>query len=168
MGPLMKINSLMKHIKHINEFDTAFGDTYGYGGANGVLKINYKPFGDLSVSVGQDPNMQTDVPGSEFKLGDVVIAEPLDSKKKYTGVIVRSFREPNNEQYRYFIQVYNRGKKTERVIEVKPGAIKFAQGGDHGNVQDKAKAKFNEIPSKGYNSDTVYNSSELGLETTGG
>lgn len=158
----------MKYIKSINEFDTAFGDTYGYGGANGVLKINYKPFSDLSVSVGQDPNTETDVPGSEFKLGDVVIAQPLNSKKKYTGIIVRSFREPNNDQYRYFIQVYNRGKKTERVVEVKADSVKFAPGGDHGNVQDKSKAKFNEIPDKGYNSKTVYNASELGLETTGG
>lgn len=164
----LKINRLMKHIKTINEFDSAFGDTYGYGGANGILKINYKPFSDLSVSVGQDPNMVTDVPGSEFKLGDVVIAQPLDSKDKVTGIVVRAFREPNNEQFRYFIQVYNKGKKTERVIEVKSDGIKFAEGGEHGNIQGKSKAKFNEIPSKGYNSSTVYNSSELGLETTGG
>jgi hypothetical protein len=31
----------MKYIKSIYEFETAFGDTYGYGGANGILKINY-------------------------------------------------------------------------------------------------------------------------------
>jgi hypothetical protein len=158
----------MKYIKSINEFDTAFGDTYGYGGANGVLKINYKPFSDLSVSVGQDPNMQTDVKGSEFKLGDVVIAEPLDSKDKVTGIIVRSFREPDNKEYRYFIQVYNRGKKTERVIEVKSDSVKFATGGEHGNMQTVSKYKFSEIADKSYNSKTVYNASELGLETTGG
>ena len=38
----------MKYIKSINEDfggeSGAFGDTYGYGGANGILKINYKPF----------------------------------------------------------------------------------------------------------------------------
>lgn len=158
----------MKYIKHINEFDTAFGDTYGYGGANGVLKINYKPFSDLSVSVGQDPNMQTDVKGSEYKIGDVVIAEPLNSKSKLTGIIVRAFREPDNKEFRYFIQVYNRGKKTERVLEVKSDSVKFAQGGDHGNMQALAKYKASEIADKSYNSKTVYNASELGLETTGG
>jgi len=162
----------MKYIKSINEDfggeSGAFGDTYGYGGANGVLKINYKPFSDLSVSVGQDPNMKTDVKGAEYKLGDVVIAQPLDSKSKVTGVIVRSFRTPDNLEYRYFIQVYNKGKKTERVIEVKSDSIDFAEGGDHGNIATKAKYKFNEVPDKGYNSKTVYNSSELGLETTGG
>jgi hypothetical protein len=172
MERLLKINSLMKYIKSINEDfggeSGAFGDTYGYGGANGVLKINYKPFSDLSVSVGTDPNMKTDVKGSEYKIGDVVIAEPLDSKSKVTGVIVRSFRNPDNIQYRYFIQVYNKGKKTERVIEVKSDSIKFAEGGEHGNMATVTKYKNSEIADKSYNSKTVYNSSELGLETTGG
>lgn len=160
----------MKYIKSINEyFDVgAFGDTYGYGGANGVLKINYKPFNDLSVSVGPDPNVERTVKGSEFQLGDVVIAQPLDSKDKVIGVIVRSFRNPDNQEYRYFIQVYNRGKKTERVIEVKSDSIEFAEGGDHGNMETKSKYKNNDIPSSAFNSKTVYNSSELGLETTGG
>jgi hypothetical protein len=160
----------MKHIKTINEyFDSGvFGDTYGYGGANGVLKINYKPFSDLSVSVGQDPDMETTVKGSEFQIGDVVIAQPLESKKKVIGVIVRSFRNSDGKGYRYFIQVYNKGKKTERVIEVKSNAIEFAQGGDHGNIESKSKVKFNQIPDKAYNSKTVYSSSELGLETVGG
>ncbi len=168
----LKINSLMKYIKSINEDfggeSGAFGDTYGYGGANGVLKINYKPFSDLSVSVGTDPNMKTDVKGSEYKIGDVVIAEPLDSKSKVTGVIVRSFRNPDNIEFRYFIQVYNKGKKTERVIEVKSDSVKFAEGGEHGNMATVTKYKNSEIADKSYNSKTVYNSSELGLETTGG
>lgn len=160
----------MKYIKSINEyFDVgAFGDTYGYGGANGVLKINYKPFNDLSVSVGPDPNVERTVKGSEFQIGDVVIGQPLDSKDKIIGVIVRSFRNPDNREYRYFIQVYNRGKKTERVIEIKSDSIKFAEGGDHGNMETKSNYKNNEIPSSAFNSKTVYSSSELGLETTGG
>jgi hypothetical protein len=159
----------MKHIVPINEFDSnAFGDTYGYGGANGIFKINYKPFSDLSVSVGPDPNVDRTVKGSEFQLGDVIIAQPLQSKKEVIGVIVRSFRNPDNQQYRYFIQVYNKGKKTERVIEVKSDTAKFAEGGDHGNMETISKYKNNEIPSSAFNSKTVYSSSELGLETTGG
>ena len=159
----------MKHIIPINEFDSnAFGDTYGYGGANGIFKISYKPFSDLSVSVGPDPNVERTVKGSEFQLGDVIIAQPLQSKKKVIGVIVRSFRNPDNQQYRYFIQVYNKGKKTERVIEVKSDTVKFAEGGDHGHMETVSKYKNNEIPSSAFNSKTVYSSSELGLETTGG
>ena len=107
--------------------------------------------------------------GSEFQIGDVVIAQPLKSKKKLTGVIVRAFRNPDNREYRYFIQVYNKGKKTERVIEVKSDNIKFAPGGDHGNMETKSKYKNNAVPDgKYYNSKTVYSASELGLETTGG
>jgi hypothetical protein len=160
----------MKHIKSIYEyFDVGvFGDTYGYGGANGILKINYKPFQDLSVSVGPDPNVEREVKGSEFQVGDVVIAQPLRSKDKLIGVIVRSFRNPDNQEYRYFIQVLNRGKKTEKVIEVKSDNIKFAEGGDHGHMQTKSKYKYNDIPSKVFNSPTVYNASQLGLETVGG
>jgi hypothetical protein len=160
----------MKYIKSINEyFDMgAFGDTYGYGGASGVLKINYKPFIDLSVSVGQDPNTEKTVKGSEFQIGDVVISQPLDSKDKVIGVIVRSFRNPDNHEYRYFIQVYNKGKETERVIEVKSNSIEFAEGGDHGNIESKSKYKNNDVVSSAFNSKTVYSSSELGLETTGG
>ena len=123
---------------------------------------------DLSVSVGPDPNVERTVKGSEFQLGDVIIAQPLQSKKKVIGVIVRSFRNPDNQQYRYFIQVYNKGKKTERVIEVKSDTVKFAEGGDHGNMETVSKYKNNEIPSSAFNSKTVYSSSELGLETTGG
>lgn len=160
----------MKHLKSIYEFDSAFGDSYGYGGANGVLKINYKPFSDLSVSVGQDPNIETTVKGSQFTIGDIVIASPIDSdsKKKVIGVIVRSFRNPDNKQYRYFIQVYNKGKETERVIEVKSDSIKFAPGGEHGNMETVSKMKASDVPASAYNSKTVYNASELGIETTGG
>jgi len=159
----------MKHIIPINEFDAGvFGDTYGYGGANGVMKINYKPFSDLSIEVGQDPNMKTDVDGSEFKIGDTVVAQKLKSKKEVIGTIVRSFRNPDNQQYRYFVQVYNKGKETEKVVEVKSDSIRFAEGGQHGNMQQKAKIQNNKAVDKAYNSQTVYSSSDLGIETTGG
>ena len=112
--------------------------------------------------------MPTNVKGDKYKIGDVVIAEPLDSKDKITGVIVKAYRNPNNIGYRYFVQVYNKGKNTERVIEVKGNSVKFAEGGEHGNMSTKTKYKNSEIVDKGYNSKTVYNSSELGIETTGG
>jgi hypothetical protein len=164
----------MKHLKSIYEDfaggDNAYGDTYGFGGANGILKINYKPFADLSVSVGRDPNIPNDVKGAKFQIGDAVIGKSINPKddKKYNGVIVRSFRTPDNREYRYFIQVYNKGKKTERVIEIKSDSIKFAPGGDHGHIEIDSRDGRNQSVPKKYNSDTVYTSNDLGLETVGG
>ncbi len=163
----------MKHIKKINEyFDTGvFGDTYGYGGANGVLKINYKPFSDLSIEVGPDPNVPRNIKGSQFQIGDMVIAQPLNSKNKKNrkiGIIVRAQRGDDNKTFRYFIQVFNIGKLTEKVIEVKPDAIEFIDQGDKGHQEVLSKYKIANIPPKAFNSTSVYNDSDLGLSTVGG
>ncbi len=163
----------MKHIKSINEFfDTGiFGDTYGYGGANGVLKINYKPFSDLSVSVGPDPNYPRNVKGSEFQVGDFVVAQPLNSKNRKNrkiGIIVRSQRSTDNKGYRYFIQVFNIGKLTEKVIEVKSDTVKFIDQGNKGHQELLSKYKIAEIPGKAFNTPGVYNDSDLGVSTVGG
>jgi hypothetical protein len=160
----------MRYIKKLNEyFDPGvFGDDYGFGSATGVMKINYKPFSDLSVTVGPDPNMERTVKGSEFQIGDVVVSQPVDSKKEVIGVIVRAFRNPENNQFRYFIQVYNKKKLSERVIEIKGDCIKFADGGNHGNVETGNKERASQVPADVFNSKTVFSSSELGLETTGG
>jgi hypothetical protein len=162
----------VKHIKSINEFDAgAFGDTYGYGGANGILKINYKPFSDLSVEVGPDPNVPRSIKGSEFQIGDMVIAQPINSKSKKDkkiGIIVRAQKNPDFKGFRYFIQVFNIGKLTEKVIEVKPNAIEFIDQGDKGHQDLLSKYKLAQLPGKAFNSPTVYNDSDLGLATIGG
>jgi hypothetical protein len=157
----------MKYIKNINEYldGGVFGDTYGLGSGNGVMKVSYKPFNDLSVTVGPDPNIDRTVKGSEFQIGDVVESQPLDSKKKVIGVIVRCFRNPDNKQYRYFIQSYIKGKKSKKVIEIKSDCIEFAEGGNHGNMETISKSKASELPGSMYNSKTVYSASELGQET---
>ena len=80
----------MKHIIPINEFFQdvgVFGDTYGYGGANGVFKVTYKPYKDLSVTVGPDPNVPRYRKGSQFQVGDYVSATPINSKKKIIGMV---------------------------------------------------------------------------------
>jgi hypothetical protein len=160
----------VKHIIPINEFDAgAFGDTYGYGGANGVFKINYKPFSDLSVSVGPDPNVPRTIKGSEFQIGDFVIAQPINSKSKKNkliGIIVRAQKEPDGKQFRYFIQVFNIGKLTEKVIEVKPNAIQFIDQGDKGHQELLSKMGLSEIPRSVFNSSMVYKDSDLGVSST--
>jgi hypothetical protein len=163
----------VKYIKSINEFDTGtpFGDSYGYGGANGVFKINYKPFSDLSIEVGPDPNVPRSIKGSEFQVGDFVVAEPINSKSKKNkkiGIIVRAQKTPDAKGFRYFIQVFNIGKLTEKVIEVKPNAIQFVEQGDKGHQDLLSKYKIAQLPGKAFNSPTVYNDADLGLSTVGG
>lgn len=157
----------MKNIKTINEFfDTGvFGDTYGYGGANGVLKINYKPFSDLSIEVGPDQNVPRNIKGAQFQIGDMVIAEPINSKSKKNkkiGIIVRAERSENNKSFRYFIQVFNIGKLTEKVIEVKPDAIEFVNDGDKGHIEILSKYKLANVKPESFNSTSVYSNPKLG------
>jgi hypothetical protein len=157
----------VKHIKNINEyFDTGvFGDTYGYGGANGVLKINYKPFSDLSIEVGPDSNVPRNIKGAQFQIGDMVIAQPINSKNKKNrkiGIIVRAERSENNKSFRYFIQVFNIGKLTEKVIEVKPDAIEFINNGDKGHIELLSKYKLANVKPDSFNSTSVYSNPRLG------
>ena len=162
----------MKYIKSINEFDGGvFGDTYGYGGAVGVFKINYKPFSDLSIEVGPDPDVPRSLKGAKFQVGDMVIAQPLNSKNKKNrkiGIIVRAQKAGDGKEFRYFIQVFNIGKLTEKVIEVKPNAIEFIDHGDKGHQDLLNQYKVAQLPGKAFNSPTVYNDSDLGIATIGG
>jgi hypothetical protein len=54
------------------------------------------------------------------------------------------------------------------VIEIKSDSIKFAPGGNHGHIEIDSRDGRNQSVPKKYNSDTVYTSNELGLETVGG
>ncbi len=155
----------MKYIKSINEFFDVgvFGDTYGYGGANGVFKVQYKPYKDLSVTVGPDPNIKRNVKGSEFQVGDIVIGTPINSKEKVAGMVVRSERTPDNKSYRYHVQVHSKKKQKEEVLELIPGSVEFVDNGDKGHKEIVSRFRL-DLPSDVYNSPTVYNNQRLGLE----
>ena len=108
----------MKHIIPINEFFQdvgVFGDTYGYGGANGVFKVTYKPYKDLSVTVGPDPNVPRYRKGSQFQVGDYVSATPINSKKKIIGMVIKAVLSSDNKNYKYFVQIKTKNKKEDRV-----------------------------------------------------
>ncbi len=159
----------MRYIKTINEFFDVgvFGDTYGYGGANGIFKVQYKPYKDLSVSVGPDPNVKRNVKGSQFQVGDIVIGQPIDYEKKVAGMIVRSERAPDNKSYKYFVQVHSKGKDKEEVLELIPDTVEFVDNGDKGHKQIISHFKLDTMPSGVYNSPTVYNNTKLGIEAIG-
>ena len=159
----------MRYIKTINEFFDVgvFGDTYGYGGANGIFKVQYKPYKDLSVSVGPNPNIKRNVKGSQFQVGDFVIGQPIDSEKKVAGMIVRAERAPDNKSYKYFVQVHSKGKDTEEVLELIPDTVEFVDTGDKGHKHIISHFIVDTMPSGASNSPTVYNNTKLGIEAIG-
>jgi hypothetical protein len=159
----------LRYIKTINEFFDVgvFGDTYGYGGSNGIFKVQYKPYKDLSVSVGPDPNQKRTVTGSQFQVGDIVIGKPINSKEKVAGMIVRSERAPDNKSYRYYVQVHSKKKDSEEVLELVPDTVEFVDNGDKGHKEILSRFKFDTLPSDVYNSPTVYNNARLGIEAIG-
>jgi hypothetical protein len=165
----------LKHLKRIDEFfqDTgAFGDTYGYGGANGTFKVSYKPYKDLSVSVGPDKDIKRNVDGAQFQIGDIVIGNLISSDKKVIGMIVRSERTTDNKGYRYFIQIgtkksgKNKKMVGEKVVEISPATIEFFDNGKKGHQEIARGFGVGDIPSDAYNSQEVINNQILGIEAT--
>jgi hypothetical protein len=165
----------MKHLKRIDEFfqDTgAFGDTYGYGGANGTFKVSYKPFKDLSVSVGPDKDIKRNIDGSQYQIGDIVIGNVLSSGQKIVGMIVRVEKTSDNKGYKYFVQISPKksGKKKkmvgEKVVEISPGTIEFFDNGNKGHQEIVRGFDVGDIPGDVYNSQEVFNNQKLGIEAS--
>jgi hypothetical protein len=160
----------LKYITPINEYFQdvgVFGDTYGYGGANGVFKVTYKPYKDLSVTVGPDPNVPRDKKGSEFQVGDYVEAKPINSKKKIAGMVIKRVLTTDGKNYKYFVQIKTKNKKEEDVVEVVPSTIKFIEGGDRGFKQKAAKFNMDAAAGDAYNSPYVYNNDVGGEQVDG-
>jgi hypothetical protein len=160
----------LKHIIPINEFFQdvgVFGDTYGYGGANGVFKVTYKPYKDLSVTVGPDPDVPRYKKGSQFHVGDYVSAKPINSKKTIGGLIVKTVLSSDGKNYKYFVQIKTKNKKEEQVVEVVPSTIKFLEGGDRGFKQKAARFNMDAADGDAYNSPYVYNNNVGGEQVDG-
>jgi hypothetical protein len=156
----------MKHIKHLDEFfdPGVFGDSPGYGGANGVFRVSYKPFHDLSVSVGPDPNVPRIIQGAQYQVGDLVIGIPVDKKDKVAGMIVKSYLAPDSKTYCYDVMVQSIGHEDHKVVELNPETIQFIDQGDKGHKEILNKYSIANLPGSIYNLPTVFNDPELGIE----
>lgn len=85
-------------IKRLNEqFAQSFsGD--GFNSSNGVFRVRYKAYDDLSKAKGSDPNPYDYVKGQEFQTGDIVYARlNKRNKKRITGEIISSTRTPDGK-----------------------------------------------------------------------
>lgn len=160
----------MKYIIPLNEFFQdvgVFGDTYGYGGANGVFKVSYKPYKDLSVSVGPDPDVPRHIKGSQFQVGDYVIGRPINAKKMIAGMVIKNILSTDGKNYKYFVQIKTKNKKEEEVVEIVPSTIKFLDMGDRGHKQIAAQYNMSELPDDVYNSPNVYTNAAGGEQVDG-
>lgn len=103
-------------IKRLNEqlyFTQSFsGD--GYNSSNGVFKVNYKPYSDLSITKGRDPIPFYHVKGEEFHIGDLVKAKIRGSLKNVIGTIISAAK--NNDASEYIFRV--KSSKSNRIYEI--------------------------------------------------
>jgi hypothetical protein len=114
-------------IKSLDEFysQTLTGDSFN--SSNGVFKVDYKPFSDLSISVGRDPDPSILIKDSRFQVGDFVKGNVQGKKKKIIGEVIEVSKSEDGKSYIIKIQA-ERDKKSYTLI---PGSIEFVE--DRGN-----------------------------------
>jgi len=117
-------------IKSLNEYfsQTISGD--GFNSSNGVFKVDYKPFQDLSISVGRDPDPSILVKDSVFQVGDLVKGKVEGKSKKITGEVIETFKQQDGKSYRIKIQ----GLRDKKIYSLIPGSIEFTE--DRGNTKN--------------------------------
>jgi hypothetical protein len=133
-------------IKKLNEqFAQSFsGD--GFNSSNGVFKVKYKAYDDLSQAKGREIHPYDHVKGEEFQAGDLVLVNlGTKSKKKMKGEIISSSRTEDGKNTRFKIKSIN----TNRIYTVPVYAIEFLE--DNGNVTRK----------KGGNGSTIANKEKM-------
>jgi hypothetical protein len=116
-------------IKTLNEYfsQTLSGDSFN--SSNGVFKVNYKPYNDLSISVGRDPDPSLLVKDSVYQIGDIVKGTITGGKKKAKGEIIEMAKSQDGKYYKISIQDFSNKKKVSLI----PGSIEFIE--DRGNVK---------------------------------
>lgn len=120
------------HIVSINEFFQVHPmDNYGYGTGNGVFTVTFKPYKDLSISVGQSATQKATRADSQFQIGDQVVGKSVKKGLKVRGQVIKILTSPDNKSYR--IYVYNESKK--KIVELVPSTIRFIDMGNKGNVR---------------------------------
>ena len=120
-------------IKKLNEqFAQSFsGD--GFNSSNGVFKVKYLSYDDLSQARGREINPYDHVKGEEFQAGDIVLAKLKSGKgrKKIEAVIVSSSKSEDGKSLSFKIRSLN----TNKIHSVPVHAIEFAQDRGHVNTE---------------------------------
>ena len=87
-------------IKSLDEYysQTISGDSFN--SSNGVFKVDYKPYSDLSISMGRDPDPSLLVKDSRFQVGDLVKGNVKGKKKKIIGEVLEVSKSEDGKFYK--------------------------------------------------------------------
>lgn len=113
----------MTRIKLIKEYfaQTIAGD--GFNSSNGVFKVNYKAYSDLSIAVGRDADPSLLVKDSAFQIGDIVKGKVHGLDKKVKGEIIETIKAIDGKSYTIKIQ----SAKDKKTFTLIPGSVEFIQ-----------------------------------------
>ena len=121
---------MKRRIKLIDEQFAQSINGDGYNSSNGVFKVNYKAYSDLSLAVGRDPDPSLLVKDSVFQMGDVVKGKIKGSTKNATGEVIETKKATDGKSYVIKIQAL----KDKKNYTLTPGSIEFVK--DNGNTQN--------------------------------
>jgi len=121
---------MKRTIKLINEQFAQSINGDGFNSSNGVFKVNYKAYSDLSLAVGRGPDPSLLVKDSVFQVGDIVKGKVKGKEKKVEGEIIDTSKSSDGKYYIIKIQ----STKNKRSYTLIPGSIEFSQ--DRGNSKN--------------------------------
>ena len=114
----------MKHVKFFEELSIQSDPE----GSNDVFKIRYRSLDDLSTKKSSDTISK---PINDLldgiDVGDTVIGIGIEDNEEHTGNVIKLQKDEKGENVE--IEIEEEGE----VIELSPGSVKFAEGGDKGN-----------------------------------
>lgn len=110
-------------IKSLNEYfsQTLSGDSFN--SSNGVFKVNYKNYDDLSLAVGRDPDPSLLIKDSAFQIGDSVKGNVKGRNKKIEGVVIETIKSQDGKSY--IIKI--RRNKDNKIYTLITGSVEFIQ-----------------------------------------
>jgi len=118
-------------IKRLNEqfAQTFAGD--GFNSSNGVFRVRYKSFDDLSQARGRELHPYDYVKGEEYQTGDIVLAKIKNLGNKIKAEIVSTARTADGKRTVFKI----RSIENNKIYTVPVYALEFSN--DQGNISKK-------------------------------
>lgn len=121
-------------IKKLNEYFSQTLTGSSFNSSNGVFKVNYHPYRDLSVDSTSSPDPSKYIKDSDYMVGDFVKANVKGKKNKVIGEVIGT-RVSEDGKYSMIII---KSVKTQRVYNAIPGTIEFNL--DTGNIRTPGSA----------------------------